>query len=555
MTETARHGRVATTSRAASPSRLAAVAAGIAAVLLGAGVGELVAALIAPTSSPFAVVGGALIDLAPAWAKDTAIAWFGTNDKTALLIGIGIVLLAVAAVAGLCEARWRHAGVIVLLVMGAGVGILSFTRPDAGLLSWLPSVLAGAVAAVAVRMLIGLAPAAADARIDAAVASVPTSSEPRASGPIAAEGTAEGTAEGAATGPTRRRFLIWAGGTAVVGVAMAFAGSLARAGSTVVTAARAAIRLPKPATPASAIPAGAELDVPGLSPLVTPNDGFYRIDTALIVPTVDPSTWRLRVHGMVANEVELTWDELLALPLMETAVTLSCVSNPVGGDLVGNAVWLGYPIRELLARAQPDADADMVLSTSVDGFTAGTPLEALTDDRDALLAIGMNGEPLPLEHGFPVRMVVPGLYGYVSATKWVTELEVTRFDRARAYWTDRGWSARGPIKLQSRIDVPRTGANVSAGDVVIAGVAWQPGSGVAGVEVQVDDGPWRSAELASAISDDTWVQWRIPWRAESGEHVLRCRALSADGKPQTEASAPPAPDGATGWHAVSITAS
>jgi hypothetical protein len=229
------------------------------------------------------------------------------------------------------------------------------------------------------------------------------------------------------------------------------------------------------------------------------------------------------------------------------------VSNPVGGDLVGNAVWLGYPIRELLKKAQPDADADMVLSTSIDGFTAGTPIEALTDERDALLAIGMNGEPLPLAHGFPVRMVVPGLYGYVSATKWVTELEVTRFDKARAYWTDRGWSERGPIKLQSRIDVPRAGRDVEAGDSVIAGVAWQPRTGISGVEVQVDDGPWQAAELATAISDDTWVQWRMPWQAQPGEHRIRCRAIGGDATTQTDQYAAPAPDGASGWHTITTT--
>ncbi|WP_417555078.1 molybdopterin-dependent oxidoreductase [Microbacterium sp.] len=402
-------------------------AAGVAAALLGAGAGELAAALVAPTSGPFAVVGGALIDAAPAWAKDTAIAWFGTSDKTALLVGIGIVLLVVAALAGLAEARWRRAGVVAFAAIGLIVGILSLTRSDAGLLAWLPSLLAGVIAAITLRSLLSLA-------------GMPSPAAGPASAPVQ-----EGRAD-AVDGPTRRRFLSWTIGTAAIGVALAAAGTLARAGSTAVTAVREAIRLPKPATPAPPIPASASLDVKGIAPLITPAADFYRIDTALVVPSVDPHSWRLRIHGMVAHEVTLTWDELLALPLVESAATLSCVSNEVGGDLVGNAMWLGYPIRELLKRAAPDADADMVLSTSADGFTAGTPLEALTDDRAALLAVGMNGAPLPLQHGFPVRMVVPGLYGYVSATKWVTDLEVTRFDRARAYWTDRGWSERGPIK-------------------------------------------------------------------------------------------------------------
>jgi len=508
-------------SRAAVATPLAAASAGVAAAVLGAGAGELGGALLSPSSSPFAVVGGALIDAAPAWAKDTAIALFGTSDKVALIVGIGIVLLLAAAAAGICQARWARSGAIAFIVIGAGVGILALTRPDAGVLSWLPSILAGAVAAIAVRMLVRSAP------------------PPRADDDTAA--------------PSRRQFLVWAGGTAAVGAAMAFAGSIARAGTSAVASVRDAIRLPRAAKPAGALPTGAALDVPGLAPLITPNDDFYRIDTALIVPSIDPAEWKLRIHGMVAQEVTLTWDELRALPLTETAVTLSCVSNPVGGDLVGNAVWLGYPIRELLAKAQPDADADMVLSTSIDGFTAGTPIEALTDDRDALLAIGMNGEPLPLAHGFPVRMVVPGLYGYVSATKWVTELEVTRFDKARAYWTDRGWSERGPIKLQSRIDVPRPGRRIDAGDTVIAGVAWQPRTGISGVEVQVDDGPWQKAELASAISDDTWVQWRMPWQAQPGQHRIRCRAIGGDATTQTDQYAAPAPDGASGWHTITTT--
>jgi DMSO/TMAO reductase YedYZ molybdopterin-dependent catalytic subunit len=224
------------------------------------------------------------------------------------------------------------------------------------------------------------------------------------------------------------------------------------------------------------------------------------------------------------------------------------VSNEVGGELIGNAVWLGYPIRELLARAAPTADADMVLSRSVDGFTASTPLEVLQDEREAILALGMNGEPLPLEHGFPVRMVVPGLYGYVSATKWVVELEVTRFDRARAYWSDRGWSERGPIKISSRIDVPRSGQGLDAGTVTVAGVAWHQHTGIEAVEVQVDDGEWRDATLATAISVDTWVQWHYDWDAEPGQHTLRVRAISTDGEVQTAERAPVAPDGATGLH-------
>lgn len=542
----------------ASRDRLPAAAAGVAAALLGIGAGELTATLLAPSSSPFAVVGGFLIDGAPAWAKDTAIAWFGTGDKAALLTGIALVLLAAAGALGLLQRRFRGVGVAGFLVLGAAVAVLAPLRADAAPLSWLPAPVAGIVAALVVRALVRRLPdretetASRDRATEPLSRDAGSVSRPTAPSSAAPHSTALRPAAPAADGPTRRRFLAWTAGAAAVGILATVAATAGRAGSVAVTAVRTALRLPKPAVAAAPIPAGAALKVDGISPLITPNADFYRIDTALVVPQVDPAQWRLRIHGLVAHEVTLTWDELLALPLVEAAATLSCVSNDVGGDLIGNAVWLGYPIRELLAKAQPAADADMVLSTSVDGFTAGTPIEALTDDRNALLAIGMNGRPLPIEHGFPVRMVVPGLYGYVSATKWVTDLEVTRFDRATAYWTARGWSARGPVKLESRIDVPKSGRALRAGDTVIAGVAWQPHAGVSAVEVQIDDGPWQRAELAPAISADTWVQWRLPWAATAGQHTLRCRATGADGTVQTADVAPPAPDGATGWHTIGV---
>lgn len=509
--------------------RLAAAAAGVASALLGVGLGELTAALIAPGASPFAVIGSALIDLAPGWAKNTAIALFGTNDKAALLTGIAIVLVILAAGAGLLELRRPPWGRVVMLVFG-GVGIVAaMTRADAGPLDWIPSTVAGLAAAGALWLLVQRIPAVqpADRTADAPPSAV--------GGRLAAM--------------ERRTFIGWTVAAAAVGVLAAVGGTVIRAGSNAVTAVRQAIKLPAAAVAAPAIPASAELGIPGLAPVVTPNAQFYRIDTALIVPQIDPADWKLRIHGMVENEVELTWDELLALPLEESVTTLTCVSNEVGGDLISNAVWLGYPIRELLARAKPTSEADMVLSHSIDGFTASTPLEVLQEkDRDAILAVGMNGTTLPPEHGFPVRMVVPGLYGYVSATKWVVELEVTRFDKAHAYWTDRGWSERGPIKLESRVDVPIRGQGLKAGDTVIAGVAWQQQVGIKGVEVQIDEGEWNPATLASAISDDTWVQWSYPWTAKVGDHVIRCRATSKTGELQTEDDAPPAPDGATGWH-------
>ena len=498
---------------------LRSAAAGLSASFLAVGLAELVAAVVEPSASPFAVIGSGLIDLAPSWAKDTAIALFGTGDKVALIVGIALVLVIVAALAGILERRRSGIGALILGALGALAVVAAMIRPGSGPFAWLPGLIAGLVAVVVLRLLVARLRPVAGLHPD---------------------------------GEDRRRFLLWTAGVAATGAVALIIGNVARGASRSIEAVRDALRLPKAATPAAAVPAGAELDIPGLATVVTPNAEFYRIDTALIVPQVDPADWSLRIHGMVDREVRITWDELLAMPMQEADVTLACVSNEVGGSLIGNARWLGVPIRELLGRAGVDVDADMVLSTSVDGFTASTPLEALTDDRDALLAIGMNGDPLPIEHGFPVRMVVPGLYGYVSATKWVTQLEVTRFDRATAYWTTRGWSERGPIKLQSRIDVPRRGERIDPGDAVIAGMAWQQHTGITGVEVRVDDGPWERAELATAISTDTWVQWSLPWAAESGAHTIECRAISADGETQTSDPAAPAPDGAQGWHRVEV---
>ncbi|MEN2738887.1 molybdopterin-dependent oxidoreductase [Microbacterium sp. X-17] len=513
----------------------AAAGAGLAATALGLGLGELTAAFLDPGASPIAGVGGAIIDAAPPGAKDVAIALFGTSDKLALVLLIGALLLVAGAFTGILEQRRPPWGRVVAGAVGVAGAAIALTRPDAGVAAWLPSVVGGGVTVLALGFLIR--------RERASVTDTPREKDTRA------------LSRGRTDGPTRRSFLLWSVGAAAVGV-LALAGStVVRAGSQAVQSVRNALRLPAPAKTAPPIPPGAQVDVAGMTPVITPNEAFYRIDTALVVPNVNPTDWSLRIHGLVANEVTLTWDQLMALPLEESVTTLMCVSNEVGGDLIGNAVWLGYPVRELLARAVPAADADMVLSRSIDGFTASTPIETLTDDRNAILAVGMNGDPLPLEHGFPVRMVVPGLYGYVSATKWITELEVTRYADASAYWTQRGWAPRGPVKLSSRIDVPRSGQTLAAGNTVVAGVAWQQHVGVSGVEVRVDGGAWQPAQLAPAISDDTWVQWTFPWTASSGQHQIECRAISATGQVQTGTVAPPVPDGATGWDRLSVSVS
>jgi DMSO/TMAO reductase YedYZ molybdopterin-dependent catalytic subunit len=312
---------------------------------------------------------------------------------------------------------------------------------------------------------------------------------------------------------------------------------------------RASLRLPTRRLPT---PPGVDLNVDGQAPWRTSNRAFYRIDTALSPPLIDPAEWKLRIHGLVDRELTVTYQDLLNRGLREAWVTLCCVSNPVGGDLISNTVFSGVPMKDLLDEAGVQPGADMLLSTSEDGWTCGTPLDVLTDGRDALLAVGMDGVPLPVEHGFPVRQVVPGLYGYVSATKWVTDWEITRFDDAKAYWTTRGWSARGPIKTHSRIDVPRDSVGAGAGAVTVAGIAWAQHTGVAKVEVRVDDGSWQEAELASVPSEDTWVQWRWEWDAEPGEHRLQVRATDKTGYTQTSERADVVPDGATGYHGRDI---
>ncbi|MDJ0349792.1 molybdopterin-dependent oxidoreductase [Cryobacterium sp. PH29-G1] len=500
-------------------------AAGVAAALAGLGLAELTAAWIAPGASPVLSVGALVIDIVPAGVKELVIGLFGTADKIVLIVTIILVLIVIAALAGVLESRRPPYGRVLVVLIGAIALFAALSRSSASTFDAVPAVVAMGVSAIALTFLTTRLPLGVSAAVES-------------------------------DGPDRRRFLVYTGATAGVGLLALIGGQLKAAATRAADTARALFTLPAASVPAAAIPAGASFDVAGITPLITPNADFYRIDTALSVPRIDPNTWRLKITGMVENEVELNFAELLALPLEESTTTLACVSNYVGGDLIGNATWLGYPIRELLARAKPTSGADMVLSTSQDGFTASTPIEALTDERNAILAVGMNGEPLPLEHGYPVRMVVPGLYGYVSATKWVVELKLTRFDQEQGYWTPRGWSERGPVKLSSRIDVPRAGSSVPAGPVVIAGVAWSQHVGVSAVAVQIDDGPWQDATLADAISVDTWRQWAFTWTdATAGQHSVRVRATDSDGLVQTSVSADVAPDGATGLHEVSVTVS
>jgi DMSO/TMAO reductase YedYZ molybdopterin-dependent catalytic subunit len=320
-----------------------------------------------------------------------------------------------------------------------------------------------------------------------------------------------------------------------------------------VSAARASVRFPRPAHPAPPLPPGTDLDIKGLSPFITPNGSFYRVDTALILPEVAPQTWHLRIHGMVEREINISFDQLLKRPLIEDWITLCCVSNPVAGPYIGNAKWLGTSLASLLRTARPRAGADQLLCTSTDGFTSGTPIATVLDGRDAMLAVAMNGTALPVAHGFPVRMVVPGLYGYVSATKWVTDIKVTTYAAEPAYWAQRGWSQRAPIKTESRIDVPS--GPVTAGKTPVAGVAWAQHKGIDAVHVRVDRGPWEQARLATVPGIDTWRQWVWDWDATHGTHVIEARATDATGYTQTAVQEPPEPNGASGYPSITVSVS
>jgi DMSO/TMAO reductase YedYZ molybdopterin-dependent catalytic subunit len=502
--------------------------AGIAAAGVGLAVAELVAATATSLQSPVLDVGDRVVDGVPNAVKELAIEWFGTNDKVALLWGIA-VLLAVYAMAVGVVSLGRRPRAVALAVAGiglfgvAGAYASQSTRRDAPWTAALPSVV-GAAAAGAVLLALRRTLDPAHRRTDDAVAPVDAP-------PVA-----------------RRRFLAVAGGAVAGAVVLGATGRRLATGPDAAGSRRRLV-LPRAARPLA--PAPSAVAVAGAAPFFTPNADFYRIDTALTVPRIAAEDWTLRVHGMVGRELDLDWQELTSRDLVEADITLTCVSNEVGGSLMGTARWLGVRLDDLLAEARVDASADQIVGRSADGYTCGFPVAAL-DGRDALVAIGMNGEPLPLEHGFPARLVVPGLYGYVSATKWLTEIELTRFDRFDQYWVERGWVDDAPIKVGSRIDTPRGLATVAAGRTAVAGVAWAQTRGIEHVEVQIDDGDWVEATLADELDDATWRQWSYAWDAAPGRHSITVRATERGGPIQTAERVEPFPSGATGRHQIVV---
>jgi DMSO/TMAO reductase YedYZ molybdopterin-dependent catalytic subunit len=511
---------------------LCGAVAGLVAALAGLAAAELASATSARLQSPVLDVGDRVVDGVPNSIKTLAIEWFGTNDKLALLVGIASILALYAAVLGMIAVtrRWRLAIVGAALFGLIGAYASQSTRRAAPWWATVPSLVGGVVAALA---LYGLR--------RALLAGTP---EPDREDAEAVD------AHHPPPTPDRRRFLVATMATAA-GAAVVGRTGRGLAGRFDVSGQRDALRLPRPGDPLAPIGPEVSARVPGVSPFVTPNPDFYRIDTALTVPRVSVETWQLDVNGMVARPLSLSYAELIERPIVEADVTIACVSNEVGGKLVGNARWLGVRLDDLLDEAGIDADADQIVGRSVDGFTCGFPVAAL-DGRSALVAIGMNGEPLPLEHGYPARLIVPGLYGYVSATKWLSEIELTTFDAFDQYWVRRGWVDEAPIKVQSRIDTPKGLSKVAAGPVAIGGVAWAQTRGIDRVELQFDDGSWVETELAAEQNVDTWRQWSYRWDATPGRHTVRVRATERGGAIQTDARTEPFPSGATGQHQIVV---
>jgi DMSO/TMAO reductase YedYZ molybdopterin-dependent catalytic subunit len=569
--------------------------AGLLMAWVALGVGQLIAGIGRPQGSPVAAVGGAAIDGTPPAVKNFAISAFGSHDKMVLVLGILVVLAVFSAAVGVAAThrlRNGYVGLAIFTVVGLAAAL---TRPGAELVDALPTLigaLAGAYTLSRLVLVAGRRPPRRLAPGEAAPAVPPRPDRPRSAPQpdvarpdfdVPDDPALAGHPESGATAPPqsqpvpvrpvprfrgrppaagprppswspdRRSFLTASAVALAAGGVGALAGRALTERSSVSTA-LSHIRFPRAAHPVPPLPPGTDLDIKGLSSFVTPNSAFYRVDTALILPQVAPQTWQLRIHGMVEREITLSYHDLLKRPLIEDWITLCCVSNPVAGPYIGNAKWLGASLASLLRAARPQAGADQLLCTSTDGFTSGTPLATVLDGRDALLAVAMNGAPLPVAHGFPVRMVVPGLYGYVSATKWVTDIKVTTFRGNYAYWAQRGWSQQAPIKTESRIDVPG-GGSVPAGPRQVAGVAWAQHKGIDAVHVRVDRGPWHQARLATVPGIDTWRQWAWDWDATRGNHLIEARATDATGYTQTALQEPPEPNGASGYPSVSVSVS
>ena len=517
-------------------SRWPYAAAGLLAAAAGAAAGHLAAYFVAPEASPVLAVGSTVIDATPTPVKEWAVRTMGTADKPVLIGSVAVVTLVLAAVAGLLSARRPMVGRLVILALAVLATAAAVLRPTAGPADVIPGLVTGLVGMVVLTLLLGLLPRAGGVGEQAGAAREnPTDHNARESGEP--------------TTPARRSFLLAAGGTAVGAAAV---GGLGQKFTSDAIAPSSAT-LPTAAETLPPLPAGLEGKIKGLVPWRTPNKDFYRIDTALVIPRVNVDKWSLTIDGDVDKPFTIDYAELSSMDLVEKDITMCCVSNEVGGGYIGGARWLGVPVRQLLERAGVRSGVDQIFSTSVDGMTISTPLQALTDDREALLAIGMNGEPLPRRHGYPVRLVTPGLFGFVGSTKWVERLTATTYDAKKAYWTEREWAIDGRVLTQSRIDTPRGLAQLKTGKTLIGGVAWAQGRGIAKVEVRIDEGEWQEAVLGPDANIDYWRQWYLEWDAPAGQHQVTVRATDLTGEVQPEPRTEPFPRGATGWHTIPVT--
>jgi len=541
--------------------------AGLVATGFAVALSEMLASFFVSAPSLVLTIGQRFIDITPAALKDWAIAVFGTNDKAVLIGGIAVVTIIIGGLLGVVARKRMQVAAIGFVAFGVLGYALGITDPLATAGATLIPAIAAAGSGIAVlvfllRLLQGPATDAADP--------VPAVSPDARRAFMTASGAAVVLAIGQVVvgrlASGRTQAAVAAREQVTLPTVAASPSTTAATASTTTVAATTAAAEEAPVTEATTTTQAAEVvrtvadptpaqiaQVDGVSELITPNETFYRIDTALSIPSVDLDNWEVSFTGLVDSPFSLTYDELVELPMVERYITICCVSNSVGGDLIGNAKWLGVPLRDLVERAGVQPEGTQLIGRSVDRFTVGFPTASVFDGREALLAIGMNGEPLPVRHGFPARLVVSGLYGYVSATKWLSEVEFARWDDFDAYWIPRGWAKEAPIKTQSRIDTPRPGT-LDAGTRAIAGVAWAQNRGVDGVEVQVDDGPWMEAILPEELAIDTWRQWHVEYDFTPGAHTIAVRATDRTGTTQTSEIVPPRPDGATGYHTVQVVA-
>ena len=545
-------GSTAASSRTASAATrqraLAAFVAGAVSAGVAVAISELIAGVVAGAPSLVIAIGNLVIALQPPGAKDLVVSLFGTNDKLAVNLGILVAGVVIGGLVGVAARRRWDIAVWAWVIAAIGTLFAATSDPLVNL----------AVAAVTIGLSLGISlfvlrwllllgadPAWGPSRTSTSAATNPATS-----------------AAAPASDPQRRSFLIAAGGIAVGSVVAGLIGrNLLTSRANVdeaaeilppVTANGSPVPTLAPAARAT-LPPGASLDVQGITPIVMPNDQFYRIDTALIVPQVGVAGWSVKVDGMVDNPLTFTYDQLRGMPQFEQYVTIACVSNQVGDKLVGNAKWTGVHLKPILQQAGIQSGATQIVGRSVDGFTVGMPTEwVVAPDREPMIALLMNDQPLPAEHGFPARLIIPGLYGYVSATKWLSEIELTTLEAYDAYWVRLGWAKEAPILTQSRIDVPRAGQTLAPGSVTIAGVAWAPDRGVSKVEISIDGGDWQTTTMSTPISDATWVQWKLAWDAVAGDHQIEVRATDGTGVVQTADQTPPAPDGARGHHTIAV---